>query len=66
MTAGGDTAREVHAVMRDELATMTDDELLAAIRRGDVSPARARVAPSADYYHRDDVLRDEAKRRAIL
>ena len=53
-------------MMRDELATMTDDELLAAIRRGDVSPARGRVAPSADYYHRDDVMRDEAKRRGIL
>ena len=51
---------------RDELATMTDEELLAAIRRGDVSPARGRVAPSADYYRRDEVMRDEAKWRGIL
>ena len=50
----------------DVLATMTDAELLAAIRRGDVSAAAGRVWPHADYFHRDDVLRAEAARRGIL
>jgi len=51
---------------RDELSTLTDDELLAAIRRGDVRPAAARVWAGADYFTRDNAMRDEAKRRGIL
>ena len=50
----------------DVLDAMTDMELLAAIRRGDVSAAAGRVSPHADYFHRDDVLRAEAARRGIL
>lgn len=48
------------------LHMMTDDELLAAIRRGDVSAAADYVQPDADYFTRDDVMRDEARRRGIL
>ena len=51
---------------RDELSTPTDEELLAAIRRGDVRPAAARVWDGADYFARDNAMRDEAKRRGIL
>jgi hypothetical protein len=50
----------------ETLATMSDGELLTAIRRGNVAPAASRVAPESGYYHRDEVMRDEAKRRGIL
>ena len=63
---GGGQAGEGHAMSSDTLATMSDGELLTAIRRGNVAPAASRVAPESGYYHRDEVMRDEAKRRGIL
>jgi len=48
-----------------QLAAMSDAKLLAAIRRGDVSPVRA-TFPSFTYWERDDLLRAEARRRGIL
>lgn len=53
-------------IVGDDLATMTDAELLAAIRAGDVAAAASRVPTDANYFWRDDVMRDEAKRRNLL
>lgn len=53
-------------IVNDALAAISDDELLTAIRRGDVAAAADRVNPDADYFTRDDVMRDEARRRNII
>jgi len=50
---------------RDILVGVSDRDLLAAIRRGDVS-AVAAAMPRATVWQRDDVMRREAKRRGIL
>jgi hypothetical protein len=52
--------------MNDALAAVSDADLLAAIRRGDVSAVSDRVTASAGYFERDDALRAEAVRRGIL
>ena len=49
----------------DVLSGVSDRDLLAAIRRGDVSPV-AGAMPRATGWQRDDAMRGEAKRRGIL
>ena len=53
------TAREI-------LAGVTDAALLAAIRRGDVSPVAAMFPYGGTFYERDTAMRGEAKRRGVL
>lgn len=52
-------------MMARTLQNMTDVQLLAAIRRRDVS-AVARVMVYASFYERDSVMRDEARKRGLL
>lgn len=56
------------ATVRDVLAGVSDGDLLAAIRRGDVSLVAGawRFVVGGSYWERDAAMRDEAKRRGIL
>ena len=54
--------------VRDVLAGVSDRDLLAAIRRGDVSLVADawRFVVGGSYWDRDTAMRGEAKRRGIL
>lgn len=56
------------ATVRDVLAGVSDSELLAAIRRGDVSLVAGawRFVAGGSYWERDTAMRVEAIRRGIL
>jgi len=57
--SGSFTARKV-------LASLSDSELLSAIRRGDVSPIMPLLKGNYSYRSRMYVMRGEAERRGIL
>jgi hypothetical protein len=50
---------------RQACAAITDGDLLAMIRRGDVSPITD-THGTLSYWERDTLMRAEAKRRGIL
>lgn len=56
------------ATVRDVLASVSDSDLLAAIRRGDVSSVAgaSTFIGGGSFYERDTAMRGEAKRRGIL